>query len=126
MSLRKLAETDLQTTLESRADFGLPVILIRPTGEIITGLSGQILYEETLWDAETGQPVIDDNPVVTLRTSSLITIAGAIPKQGENWIFRIPEKPDPESQTIDYLLQNPIGNGSIGFIRFKLQELKQS
>ena len=94
VNLRRLAEQDLETTLEG--EWGLPVILIDPEGNVIskkTGtlndLTGQILYDTVKHDLDTGLPVVVNHPVVTVRRSSL----SRVPKAGEKWLVRIPVSP---------------------------------
>lgn len=126
MNLRKLAEQDLSTTLESQSDFGLPVILIGPTGIKYPVLNGQVMYEAMSFNAETGQPVIEERPIVTLRLSTILSTCSVIPSGLQKWLVRIPKFPDPASATEDYMLETVEQSRSIGFVRLFLQRIKQA
>jgi hypothetical protein len=122
LNLRVQIEEDLATTLESADDFGLPVILISPDGEI-QEVNGQILYDTQKIDPETGLDMIVHKPVVTLRRSSLTRI----PAGGERWGVRIPETPDPNAEKVLHMLeQAPEDGRSIGFIRLYLTKAVQA
>jgi hypothetical protein len=127
-NLRQKAEADLSRTLEG--DFGLPVILVDPDGNTITEnvaettLKGQILYSTTRLDPETGEPVIVNNPVVTLRRSSL----SRVPIPGERWLVRIPVDPTSGASIGDFIIdpdKSPEGGRDIGFIRLYLRRASQ-
>jgi hypothetical protein len=122
LNLRVQIEEDLATTLESADDFGLPVILISPDGEI-QEVNGQILYDTQKIDPETGLDMIVHKPVVTLRRSSLTRI----PAGGEKWGIRIPETPDPDAdKTLHMLEQAPEDGRSIGYIKLYLTRAVQA
>ena len=122
LNLRVQIEEDLATTLESADDFGLPVILISPDGEI-QEVNGQILYDTQKIDPETGLDMIVHKPVVTLRRSSLTRI----PAGGEKWGVRIPEVPDPNATKILHMLeQAPEDGKSIGYIKLYLTRAIQA
>lgn len=125
MNLREQVESDLADTLENPDHWGLPVELIDPDGNIQTksvndpdqDLSGQILYDTTVVNPETGLEMIVAKPVVTLRRSSL----SRIPAAGEKWMIRIPETPDPTAAKVLHRIeQAPEDGKSIGFIRLYL------
>ncbi len=125
MNLREQAEEDLGDTLEDPDGPGLPVILISPDGVEQTksinypdnDLSGQILYDTTVFDPESGMNVIVSIPVVTLRRSSL----ARVPVAGEDWFVKIPETPDASAPKVSHVLERaPQGGKSIGFIRLYL------
>ena len=127
-NLRQKAEADLSRTLEG--DFGLPVILVDPDGNEITEnvsgttLKGQILYSTSRIDPETGEPVIVNNPVVTLRRSSL----SRVPLPGEKWLIRIPIDPTEGAAIMDFIIspdKSPEGGRDIGFIRLYLRKATQ-
>jgi hypothetical protein len=90
-NVRTLAERDLRHTLEG--EFAVPVVLISPQGEraekTVDGrpLTGRVLWNHKEINPETGEPVMVNSPVVTLRESSL----PRIPKSGEVWGVIIPE-----------------------------------
>lgn len=128
VNLRQKAEADLSRTLEG--DFSLPVILVDPDGNEITEnvsgttLKGQILYSTTQTDPETGEPIIVNNPIVTLRRSSL----SRVPIPGERWLVRIPIDPTEGADIIDFIIdhgRSPEGGRDIGFIRLYLRKAEQ-
>lgn len=125
MNLREQAEEDLFDSLEDSDGWGLPVILVDPDGvkydksanDPTADLTGQILYDTTVYDPETGMNVIVSIPVVTLRRSSL----ARIPVAGEDWFVKIPETPDASAPKVSHVLERaPQGGKSIGFIRLYL------
>ncbi len=125
VNLRKEIEEDLSFTLEGE-DFGLPVELIGPDG-LKQSVTGQVLFDTVRTDPETGQPVLTGNPVVTVRRSSLSPIPGDTP--GEVWQVRIPGRPDPDADLVDYVA-SPVhantGGASIGFLTLHLQKASQT
>lgn len=130
VNLRKQAEADLATTLEK--EWGLPVVLISPDGEIINTsvnsgevLVGQVLYDTVMTNPATGEPVIVNNPIVTLRRSSL----SRVPAPGEKWIVKIPITPDPDASLTEFVVsptRSSEGGRSIGFIKLFLRKAKQT
>ncbi len=130
VNLRKRAESDLGTSLEK--EWGLPVVLISPDGEVIDtsensgeALTGQVLYDTVTTNPETGEEVIVNNPIVTLRRSSL----SRVPVPGERWIVKIPISPDPDADLTEFVIspmRSPEGGRSIGFIKLFLQKAKQT
>lgn len=130
MNLRERAESDLGQSLEG--DFGLPVELITPDAVTINTrqsddsvLKGQVLYNSKDVDIDTGLPIVVNNPVVTLRRSSL----SRIPVAGENWIVRIPKNPSLTDILIDFALdpsRPPETGQSIGFIKLYLRATQQT
>ena len=129
-NLRELAESDLDTTLEG--DYGLPVELTDPNGVIYTTkkdstdlLMGQILYDQVRVDPGTLESMVVNNPIVSLRRSSLTRI----PLAGETWHVRIPITPSVDAEKVDFLIdtdQPPEGGASIGFIKLFLKKAVQS
>lgn len=127
-NIRYLAESHLKRTLEG--EFGLPVILISPEGEVIDtdnnndDLTGQILYDTIITDIVTGGEVLDNNPIVTLRLSSL----PQVPEAGENWAIKIPIVPNPDAETQTFKLsksQPPEAKRSLGIITLYLEKTSQ-
>ena len=122
LDLRKKVESILGVTVEGI--YSLPVELTDPDG-IIYPLSGQVLYDTVKMDMEDGEELIDNNPIVTLRRSSL----PRVPVEGEIWGVRIPTVPDREAALESFLL-NPdkplTGGASIGIITLHLQKPEQS
>jgi len=104
INARALAEQDLSQTLE--AEFAVPVVLISPDGERITQttggkpLTGRVLWTRKEISPETGEPVVVQAPIVTLREASL----PRVPKSGEKWFVQIPSSPRADAPMADYLL----------------------
>ena len=106
-------------------------LLKDPDGNIIINsvlseetLKGQVLYEHTRTDPETGAPILVPSPVVVLRKRSLVRI----PQPGEKWFVRIPIRPETGAPIEDFMLSpvsSPAGGGSIGFIKLHLQKVEQ-
>lgn len=123
MNLRERVERDLAITLEGQ--WSLPVNLIGPDGIRIDGLRGQVLYDIVRLNPDTGEDVVVNTPVVTLRRSTL----ARIPLAGENWLVEIPETPSETATMRQYVIsptRPPEGGASIGFIRIYLQQVEQS
>ena len=128
--LREIAENHLAITLEGR--FGLPVELTDPDGAIQIYsahdeealLMAQVLFDTTYEDPETGGVTILEDPVITLRRTSL----NRIPVDGEYWLIRIPTEPREDASKESYVLSDlPIqGGASLGIIRLYLTKPKQS
>ncbi len=131
-NLRLQANKDLQRSMESENDWGLPVVLIDPDGNTIDTkkdstdrLSGQVLLNTVEYNPDTGEDVVIDDPVVTIRLASLTRI----PENGEKWVVKLPESPDPGAQLVSYALspdKTMKFNRSIGFVRMYLQKIEQS
>ena len=129
MSLRETIELDLRTTLEG--DFGLPVILVSPSGTSITKsiadgtvLMGQILYDTFVESLETGAQMVVHKPVVTLRRSALAAIPNP---EFEKWGCKIPTTPSSTAATTTFIIERVAEDGgSIGFIRLYLTKAVQS
>lgn len=128
-NLRARIERDLARTIEG--DFGLPVVLVSPDGEIqdhsandpTSLLFGRIDYDRTELDPETGMPVQIKKPMVTLRVSSLTRI----PQAGENWAVKIPVVPSATAPMVTFFLeQAPRDGGSYAYIKLPLTNLSQS
>jgi len=130
VNLRELVETDLDTTLEG--EWGLPVTLISPDGVIqtlkkntTTRLAGQVLYDTVQQNPETGEIIMVDNPIVSLRRTSL----DRIPQDGEKWVVQIPTTPSTTAALEDFVLSPTKahgGGGSIGYIKLYLTRVNQS
>jgi len=124
-NLRELAESHLEKTLENPNHFGLPIILISPSGVTYDAIYGQVLYDTRKVDAEMGIEVIVHDPVVTVRRSSLTRIPLASEKG--QWACKIPSTPSPTAATETYLVGRPSEDGSsIGFVRLYLSRTVQS
>lgn len=121
-NIRELAERHLSITLEG--SYSLPVILIGPDG-IEDNARGQVLYDTVSLNPDTGQTIVNNNPIVSLRASSL----RRVPKSGENWIFKIPVTPNETAEKSDFAVtptRASAGGASIGFQRYYLRKVKQS
>ena len=130
MNLRERAERDLARTLEG--EFNLPVELVDPDGNEITaslnddlGLRGQIIYDTVKLNPDTGEEIVINNPVVSLRRSSL----ARVPEPGEKWLVRIPIEPSTTAAKQSFIkspTRPPEGGRSLGFIRLYLQKAEQA
>jgi hypothetical protein len=129
-------ESDLEVMLEDYENgFALPVILKNPnTGETqefsandpdtprTILLAGRVTYARFEFDADTGLPMRVDNPIVTLRKSSLDTV----PKAGETWAVQIPEEPRVDAPKKTFLMAiAPRTGDSYQWIQMALTELQQ-
>ena len=79
-------------------------------------LTGKVLYTTTKIDPNTGEEIVVNKPVITLRRSSL----ERIPQDGENWHVKAPRDPSLTADLQDYVFTpNSASQGgrSIGFIR---------
>lgn len=129
MNLRERAESDLAITLEG--EWGLPVELVDPAGnEIKTDISGnelrgQVIYEQTKINPNTGEEMIVNEPVITLRRSSL----SRVPVAGEKWVIRYPGSPSENAVKVTGVLSPthaPDGSTSLGIIRLFPQKVRQA
>jgi hypothetical protein len=128
-NLRAKIESDLAESLEG--EWGMPVELTSPDGQTqhynVNNpdklLTGQVLYFSRQENPETGEPVIVNNPVVTLRLSSLIRV----PAAGETWLIKMPISPreNAEKQSFTFTVNKSPEHGTdIGFIKFYPQRLE--
>jgi len=117
--------------MESLDDWALPVTLIDPDGtryETITGsttrLAGQVLHSYVDFNPDTGEDLVVNQPVVTLRMASL----ARIPRNGEVWFVLIPTEPDPEAPLRNYIISPTKAmklNESLGIIKMYLTNATQ-
>lgn len=128
-------EQDLGMILEDYENgFGLPVILIAPDGtkqEYSANdpdtprtilLAGRVSYARFDQDPDTGMPIRVDNPIVTLRKSSL----DRVPIAGERWMVQIPETPSVgASKKTFYMEYAPRSGDSYQWIQLPLTEFLQ-
>lgn len=128
MGLRAEIEEDLEDFLEGD-DYGQAVVLISPGGvrysksanDPTADLMGQVLYD-SISQTEDGVEVIDHNPVVTLRRSSL----AKIPAPNEKWGVNIPTGPRADATRETFIMERASEDGgSIGFIRLYLRKAEQ-
>ena len=123
VNLRELAETDLGVTLEG--EYGLPINIIFKDGSKQLDIEAQVLYSSISTDPTTLAPIIVEEPVVSVRRSSL----DQIPVAGDTAVFQIPKEPRRDADKDDYILSKtraPEKNRSIGFNRYYLQRAIQS
>ena len=123
VNLRALAEKHLAVTLEGQ--WAIEVDLIGPDGKKQLGLKAQVLYDRIEQNPSTGQPVIVNEPVVTLRYSSL-NPAPASPN--EKWMISMPVSPVEGAAKEDFVLDPSRaieGGRSIGFIRLYPKKVRQ-
>jgi len=119
--LRALAESHLGITLEG--DFSKEVILTDPDGDIQT-VRGQVLYDRTAQNPMTGQDQVLNEPVVTLRISTLTRV----PEKRERWLIQMPVSPVVGAPLGDFVLDGgraAEGGASIGYIRLYPKKAKQ-
>lgn len=132
MNLRKQVNEDLEQSLEDISEWGLPVELMAPDGTIQKlkkdtpdKLTGQVLYNRLSFNPDTGEEIMINDPMVTLRLDSLITI----PADGEIWGVSIPVRPDPDAPLVLYALTPTKAmkfNRSFGIVTLYLSKVEQS
>lgn len=129
-NLRVAIERDLHESLEG--EFKIPVELTSPDGEtqIYSAnntdelLGGQVLYYSRRENPETGEIIVVNEPVVTLRITSL----DRVPQSGENWYIKMPTSPveGAEKRSFVFTPTRSIEHGTdIGFIRIYPQRVEQ-
>lgn len=129
-NLRAQIETDLHESLEG--EWGMPVELTTPDGETQTHsinnpdelLKGQCLYFSRQENPATGEMMIVNQPVVTLRISSLIQE----PLAGETWYIKFPKSPRVGASMLSWVFtptKAPEHGTDIGFIRIYPQRVDQ-
>lgn len=130
-NLRAAIESDLHDSLEG--EFGMAVELTSPNGiqQIYSKnnptelLKGQVLYSSRRIDPETGETIIVDQTVVTLRESSL----NIVPQSGENWFIKMPISPveGAEKENFVFTPTRAIEHGKdIGFIKLYPQRIEDT
>ncbi len=130
MSFHLQRENDLKTIIEG--DFGLPVILVSPDGveysksflDAEKDLVGKIDRSTFSFNPDNGESVIVQKPVISIRINSL----ERVPKDGEKWVVKIPEKNQPTDAKIDYVLCNDKAvemNTTIGYVKLYLMKVIQ-
>ncbi len=124
-----IATNGLKTSMEG--NFGLPVELITPDGQIINknevgdDLKGQVLYDKDGIDPESGDLAVVKETTVSLR----ITALSRVPLAGEIWQVKIPINPAFPDVLGDFLInsdKSPITGQSMGFIKLFLKDVEQS
>lgn len=128
-NLRYTVEGDLKQTLES--EWKIPVELTSPDGQKqiysvndpSERLGGQVLYFSTRENPVTGEPMVVNQPVVTLRKSSLIRV----PEAGEKWFIKMPIEPVANATWENFVFtptRAPEHGTDIGFIRIYPQRIE--
>lgn len=129
-NLRETAEKDLYESLES--EWKMPVELTSPNGikQVYSAnnptelLGGQVLYSSRRENPETGEVIVVNQPVVTLRVSSLVRI----PQAGETWFIKIPVSPIVGALKHSFVFtpdRSPEHGTDMGFIKLYLQRISQ-
>lgn len=127
-SLRRILERDMYDTLES--EWKMPVELTGPDGikQIYSKnnptelLGGQVLYSSRRENPETGETIVVNQPVVTLRVSSLVRV----PAAGEKWYIKIPTGTEPNATKQSFIFtpdRSPENGTDMGFIKLYLQRI---
>lgn len=127
-SLRRTLERDMYDALES--EWKMPVELTSPDGvkQLYSKnnpselLGGQVLYSSRRENPETGETIVVNQPVVTLRVSSLVRI----PKAGEKWYIKIPTGTEPDAVKQSFVFtpdRSPENGTDMGFIKLYLQKI---
>jgi len=127
-NLRAAIESDLHESMES--EWGMPVELTSPDGETqrfslnnpLELLKGQVLHFSRRENPDTGEPVVVDQPVISLRISSLIRV----PQAGERWFIRFPISPRPGAAYVSRIFtpdRSPEHGSDIGFMRIYPQKI---
>ena len=127
-NLRAAIETDLKQSLE--AEWGMPVELTSPDGQTqklnvnnqSEKLKGQVLYFSRSENPVTGEMIVVNQPVITLRISSLIRV----PQPGETWHLRCQTSPVVGSPFQDFVFtpdRSTMDGTDIGFIRIYPQRI---
>lgn len=130
-NLREKIELDLHESLEG--EFGMPVELTTPSGltqrysmnDPDELLQGQVLYFSRQENPSTGEAMIVNQPVVTLRISSLIQE----PQAGEKWYIRFPKSPIDGADMLSWVFtpdKAPEHGTDIGFIRIYPQKVEET
>ena len=128
-NLRTQIELDLRETLEG--EFKMNVELTSPDGVTQTLskndptqlLSGQVFYFSRPLNPETGEEVVVNQPVVSLRISSL----NRVPLNGETWYIKIPVSPveGAAKESFVFTATRPYESGTdIGFMRIYPQRVE--
>lgn len=129
-NLREQIELDLHDSLEG--EFGIPVEITSPDGETqiynanypTEFLKGQVLYFSRRENPDTGETIVVNQLVVTLRTSSL----NRTPVAGEKWYIKVPISPRAGAVKKSFVFtadRSPENGTDIGFIRIYPQAIEQ-
>jgi len=129
INLREQIELDLAESIEG--EWKMPVELTSPDGvqQILNKndptelLGGQVLYFTSRENPVTGETMIVNNPVITLRISSL----DRVPQPGEKWYIKIPISPVSGAPKVRFLFsadRTTESGTDIGFIRIYPQKIE--
>jgi len=128
-NLRQAVESDLYDSLES--EWKVEVELTAPDGNVqrysLTNpgekLGGQVLYFSRDENPATGETMVVNQPVVTLRIASLIRV----PEAGETWYIKMPTAPTADAEKRSFVFtptRSPNHGTDIGFIRIYPQRIE--
>lgn len=130
-NLRAQIEKDLHVSLEGQ--WKISVELTGPNGETqiysknnpTELLGGQVLYFSKQENPETGEMIIVDLPVISLRISSL----DVVPQAGENWYIKMPISPIAGAEKQSFIFtptRSPEHGTDIGFMRLYPQRIENT
>ncbi len=128
-NLRAAIEKDLNDSLES--EWKIDVELTSPDGEKQTKskndpaetLGGMVQYFSQRENPVTGEIEVVNQPVVSLRISSL----DRVPEQGEKWYIKMPISPVAEADKVSFVFTptRAFEHGTdIGFMRIYPQKIE--
>ncbi len=128
-NLRAQIEADLHDSIEG--EFGIAIEITSPDGvtQIYSKnnpdelLKAQVLYFSKSTDPETGEAVIVNQPVVSIRISSL----NRVPGSEEKWFIKMPTSPEESAEKENFVFtptRAPEHGTDIGFIRFYPQRVE--
>lgn len=131
INLREQTELDLYESMER--EWKMPVEIIFADGKKQTHslnnpselLGGQVLYFSRSENPVTGEPIVVNTPVISLRISSLIKI----PEPGEKCFIRCPISPKKDAPWVSFVFTTdkaPEDGTDIGFIRIYPQKIDES
>jgi hypothetical protein len=130
-NLRAAIEKDLADSIEG--EFLIEVELTAPNGETQIyskndpdkKLGGQVLYYTRRENPETGEIIVVNEPVISLRISSL----NIVPKSGETWYIKMPISPVIGAEKKDFIFtptRAPQDGFDIGFLKIYPQRIKST
>ena len=130
-NLRAAIEKDLGDSLEG--EFKIEVELTAPNGQTqiysknnpTAKLGGQVLYYTHIENPTTGEQIVVNEPVLSLRISSL----NIVPKSGETWHIKMPTSPVAGAVKKDFVFTatRAIESGTdIGFIKIYPQRINST
>ena len=123
MNLREKSEANLAVTLSGPL-WGLPVELTCQSDGITRSYKGQVMFSYTKDNPDGGEPIIIEQPAVTLVISELVVV----PQDDENCFVRIPNAPSLTAPLENYEVDKsepPRKDGSLGIIILFLKRTKQ-